>query len=392
MRTIIKNARIVLPDGVQEGFVTVEGAVIAGIGSGRPDTGSSADLVIDAGQRYLSPGFFDLHAHGAGGCDFMDGTPESFITAGKTHLRHGTTSLLPTTVAASQETTEKCIDSFKTAKQTMKDGPDLIGLHMEGPYLNAEYKGAIDERYIIAPNAKQYREYVKRGEGGIVRWTAAPELEGALDMGDWLAAHDILPSIGHSGAEYACVLEAFRHGFTHITHLYSAMSTIVRKGGFRYSGVLESAFIIDGMSVEIIADGCHIPMELLRFVYKCKGAGSTCLISDSMRSAGTCVTESTLGGSGDGIKVIIEDGVAKLPDRSAFAGSIATDDRLVRVMLQAGVPLVDCIEMMCHTPAKIMKRDNRKGSIAIGKDADLVLFDSDISVTWVMAGGRVIIE
>jgi len=388
MKTTIINAHVILPDQIARGYVTVEGGVITHVGSGQPCEGE-AGTVVDAGGQYLSPGFVDLHTHGAGGHDFMDGTPESVIGVAKTHLRHGTTSLLATTVAASQQATERCIDGYLAAKRSMKDGPNLIGLHMEGPYLNAEYKGAIDEAYIIAPDMGQCRALVERAEGEIKRWTIAPELEGALEMGDWLVARGILPSIGHSSAEYSCVAEAFKRGFTHVTHLYSAVSTIVRRSGFRYPGVLESAYIIDDMTVEIIADGCHLPVELLQMVYKFKGPKTTCLVCDSMRCAGTEVTESSLGSREGGQRVIIEDDVAKLPDRSAFAGSIATDDRLVRVMRQkAGVSLVDCIEMMCLTPARIIKMDDRKGSIAPGKDADLILFDTDIRVSWTMVGGR----
>jgi len=388
MRTTIINAQIILPDKIIDGFLTVEGGKIAHFVAGQPPEGYAPGALIDAGGRYLSPGFFDIHTHGAGGSDFMDGTPEAATTAAKTHLEHGTTSLLATSVAASQEATEACIDSFLAAKDAV---PNLIGLHMEGPYLNAEYKGAIDERYIVSPSLTQCRELAERAEGFIKRWTIAPELPGALEMGDWLVSQGILPSIGHSSAEYSLVKEAYQHGYTHVTHLYSAMSTIVRRSGFRYPGVLESAFIIDDMTVELIADGCHVPIELLQMVHKFKGTQTVALVCDSMRCAGTDAETSVLGSLSAGLPVVIEDGVAKLPDRSAFAGSIATDDRLVRVMHKgAGIPLTDCIQMMCLTPARIIKMDDRKGSVATGKDADLILFDDEIHVDWVMADGHVV--
>ena len=391
MELLIKDVRIIRKDRVDYGYVAVSDGKIDDIGFGRLKEEPAGVKIIGGGGRYLSPGFFELHTHGAGGSDFMDESPEDMVTAAMTHLRHGTTSILPTTVAASLKEMTRCVDNFHTVKKTLKGGPNLIGLHMEGPYLSIEQKGAIDERYIRNPDPKEYKMLVERADGAIARWTVAPELDGALEMGDYLTEHGILPSIGHSDAEYSHVAEAFKHGFTHVTHLYSGMSTIVRRGGFRFLGVTESAYAIDDLTVEIIADGCHMPPELLRTVYRMKGPDKVCLVCDSMRCAGTDVKESELGSRDSGRKVLIEDGVAKLPDRSAFAGSIATDDRLVRVMhYDAGVPLCDCIKMMCLTPAKVMKLDGSKGSIDIGKDADLVLFNDNIDVSTVLVNGNIV--
>ena len=391
MNLLIENARVILKSKIMNGYVLIKDGWIAQVGSGTPATDDPSVQVMDGKGLYLSPGFFELHTHGAGGCDFMDDSPEDMLTAAMTHLKHGTTSILPTTVAASPKEMFRCIDNFHIVKKSMKNGPNLIGLHMEGQYISVKQKGAIDERYIRNPDPQEYRKMVEYADGAIVRWSVAPELAGAMEMGDYLVKNHILPSIGHSDAEYSHVLEAFHHGYTHVTHLYSGMSTIVRKGGFRYLGVTESAYAIEELTVEIIADGCHLPAELLRMVYRIKGPDKTCLVCDSMRCTGTDLRESALGSRNSGSKVIIEDGVAKLPDRSAFAGSIATDDRLVHVMHdKAGVPLWDCITMMCLTPAKIMRLDDRKGSIAIGKDADLVLFDDNITVKHVLVGGKTV--
>lgn len=393
MRQLITNVRVIRPDRIDYGYVAVEDGKIAQTGFGRPEGADAQGQVIDGGGRYLSPGFFELHTHGAGGSDFMDELPQDTINAAMTHMHHGTTSILPTGVAASYKEMERCVDNFHKAKAAMRGGPNLIGLHMEGPYLSKEQKGAIDENYIRNPDPKEYKALVERAQGAIVRWTIAPELDGAIEMGDYLTAHGILPSIGHSNAEYSQVLKAFAHGFTHVTHLYSGMSTIVRRGGFRFLGVTESAYAIEELTVEVIADGCHLPPELLRTVYRLKGADRVCLCCDSMRCAGTDDTHPSLGSRDSGRGVLIEDGVAKLPDRSAFAGSIATDDRLVRVMhYKAGVPLCDCIRMMCLTPAKIMKLADRKGSIETGKDADLILFDDDINVSTVLVGGQTVYD
>lgn len=393
MKQLIRNVRLVCRDQVVTGYLVIDGGKIAEVGRGLSPETPEGFASVDGKGLFLSPGFFELHTHGAGGSDFLDESPDDMVTGVMTHLQHGTTSILPTTVAASRKEMIRCIDNFKLVKKNLRNGPNLIGLHMEGPYLSPLQKGAIDAKYIRNPDPAEYCEMVERAEGGIARWTVAPELPGALEMGDYLVKHHVLPSIGHSNAEYPQVLAAYRHGFTHVTHLYSGMSSIVRRGGFRFLGVTESAYAVEGLTVEVIADGCHLPPELLRTVYRLKGPDKVCMVCDSMRCAGTDATETELGSRNSGQKVIVEDGVAKMPDRKAFAGSIATDDRLVRVMhYKAGVPLYDCINMMCLTPARIMGLGSRKGSLEAGKDADLVLFDDSIDVKAVLVGGKLVFQ
>ncbi len=386
MRTLFFNARLIMESEIRSGWLLAEDGRIAEIGS---DAYPAADVIVDCDGDYLSPGFVELHSHGAGGADFMDGTPEAFETSCLMHLQHGTTTILPTGLAASNTEIIFLIDNFRSAKKLLKGrGPHIPGLHLEGPYLCKEQCGAIDPAYIRAPIEKEYEDILSHGKGCIKRWTLAIEREGTKRFIQRLCEEGVLPSIGHSNAEYWQVLEAFKDGVTHVTHLYSAMSTITRKGGFRHSGVLESAFCIPDMTVEIIADGCHIPPELLCFVYKTKGPDKTCLVCDSMRCAGLDVKESVFGKLGKGQKVLIEDGVAKMPDRSCFAGSIALDDRLVRTMInQAQVPLVDAIKMMTLTPAHVIGLDSEIGSLKKGKRADLVMFDDQINVQSVYVDG-----
>ena len=355
MRDLIHNANLVLTDCIRYGYLVVEAVKIAKVGFGRP-ADIAADKVIDIGGKYLAPGFVELHTHGAGGADFMDGTLEAFEAACSTHMAHGTTTILPTALAATREEILRSIDCFKLAKKEFAGkGPCMPGLHMEGPYLNAAQAGAIDPNYIRNPEPEEYEYFLDYGKGAIARWTLAVEMDGADKFAQRLREEGILPSIGHSNAEYSQVKEAFDKGVTHVTHLYSAMSTIVRRSGFRHSGVLESAFCIPDMTVELIADGCHLPIEILQMVYRLKGVEKVALTCDSMRCAGQDVKESILGSLENGQRVIIEDDVAKMPDRTAFAGSIATDDRLIRVMVhKAGVPLWDAVRMMSLTPAEII--------------------------------------
>lgn len=176
-----------------------------------------------------------------------------------------------------------------------------------------------------------------------------------------------------------------------MTHFYSAMSGVTRRNAFRYAGVIEAGYLIDGFDVELIGDGIHLPAPLLRLIYKVKGPDKMVLITDAMRAAGTDDTTSILGSFDDGIEVLVEDGVAKLTDRTAFAGSVATTDRLVRTMLGLNdIPLVEIIRMLSLNPARVMGVETRKGSIEVGKDADLVIFDEEVRVSLTMVNGRVV--
>ncbi|WP_431215476.1 N-acetylglucosamine-6-phosphate deacetylase [Puia sp. P3] len=253
-------------------------------------------------------------------------------------------------------------------------------------------RGAQDPRYIRDPNPAEYGEILRRPHL-VRRWSAAPELPGALEFGRYAREKGVLVSWAHTDALYEEILEAWNNGYSLATHLYSAMTGVTRRNAFRYAGAVEAAFLIEDMDVEIIADGAHLPGPLLQLVYKIKGAARTALITDAMRAAGMPEGESMLGNIQNGLPVIVEDGVAKLLDRSAFAGSVATADRLVRTMVQvAGVPLVEAVRMITTTPAAILGLAGSKGALAPGYDADLVIFDENIRVRATIVNGELVYE
>lgn len=386
-RIKVVNARIITPYRViEDGSIIIENGRIAKVSG--IDYPAVDCQMIDAKGNFAAPGFIDIHTHGSGGYDFMDGTAEAFMGAAEQNVRHGTTSMLPTTVASTYEGLKNTFEVFAKVRKQNTKGSDFIGLHLEGPYISIEQKGAQDPRYIRNPNPEEYNGILDLSDD-IKRWSIAPELDGAFKLGRLLRGKGILPSIAHSDATYEIVQEAFENGFTHITHLYSCTSGVKRINSFRYAGVIESAFLIDDMSVEIIADGMHLPASLLKLIYKIKGPSKTVLVTDSMRAAGMPEGESILGSIHDGQKVIVEDGVAKLMDRSAFAGSVATSDILVRTMIKlACVPVIDAVRMMTATPAGIIGMDASIGSIAEGKDADIVIFDDDINIKMSIVKGR----
>lgn len=385
----IVNGKILTPYRIiPNGSVLITGGIITAVSEGNIDVSDAIE--IDAKGNYIAPGFIDIHVHGGGGHDFMDGSENAFLKAAETHARYGTTSMSPTTLTSEKEDLMKTLELYETADRKNVNGAQFIGMHLEGPYFAMSQRGAQDPRYIRDPDPAEYMDVLAR-TNVVTRWSAAPELKGAIPFAKYLRSKGILAALAHTDAIYEEVLEGFENGYTLATHLYSGMSGVTRRNAYRYAGVIESAFIIDEMDVEIIADGIHLPAPLLKLIYKIKGPDRIALITDSMRGAGMPEGESVLGNLNTGLKVIIEDGVAKLPDRSSFAGSVATTDRLVRNMIRmAGVPLLEAVRMMSTTPARIMNISDKKGSLVEGKDADIVIFDEDINIQHTIIKGRLI--
>jgi N-acetylglucosamine-6-phosphate deacetylase len=380
-RIKISNARIITPYNIiDNGTILIENGKITAVSD--KDLPFESAQVIDAGRRYASPGFIDIHTHGGGGYDFLDGSVEAVLGIAELNARHGTTLVYPSTASCSNEELFRFFDAYREADKINVKGAVLGGVNIEGGYLNMEMRGGQDPRYIKNPTRKDFMDILDKGGDIIKRWGFAPELPEASELIDELNARGIQMSIAHSAALYEEACDAFNSGMNSITHFYSLTSTVTRRNALRYAGVIEAGYLFDDIYVEAIADGVHLPEPLLRLIYKVKGPDRIVLVTDAMRGAGMPEgSEIILGSISDGVAVIIEDGVAKLADRSSFAGSIATADRLVRTYMQkAGVEMIKAVQMITLTPAQLMKIDNRKGSIAVGKDADIILFDNDINV------------
>src|SRR5579862_4760383 len=254
----------IIPNGsliIDEGIITL----VTGDNVHVPDA-----IIIDAGGKYISPGFIDIHVHGGGGHDFMDNTVGAFLEIAKTHARFGTTAMYPTTLTSPVKDIVKTLETYEKAISLNELGAQFMGIHLEGPYLSVNQPGAQDPTWICDPDPEEY-EYIVSKSSHIKRWSAAPELKGAIDFGRYLRSKGILVSMAHTDAIYEEIIEAFESGYTLATHLYSAMSGVTRRNGYRFAGAIESAFIIDGMDVEIIADGVHVPAPLLKLVCKIKG-------------------------------------------------------------------------------------------------------------------------
>ena len=365
-----------------------QGKIVKILGS---DPGHLDAVVYDAAGQYISPGFVDIHVHGGGGYDFMDGTAEAFIGAGKMHLRHGTTSIVPTTLTCNDEELHNTISCFQETKAKMVNGPNWLGLHLEGPYFSTAQAGAQPPQYLKNPSPLHYLPILDAC-ADIIRVSAAPELSGAHLLGDELLKRGILGSIAHSDADYSQVLEAVSHGYTHVTHLYSGMSTIRRVGPYRKLGVVESTYLLDELTAEFIADGKHIPPELIRLIIKQKPIDRLCAVTDAMRGAGLADgSHVKLGNRKNGQDAVITDGVAILPGKNAFAGSVCTTDRCVRTLVDTGVPLADAVKLMSTNPARIIGVKS-KGALELGMDADICIFDDRIHIAVVFVNGKQVID
>lgn len=384
MVTALTNGRIILPGRIVCGTLVLHDGIIKGLSEHLP----AGVHTIDCEGCYVSPGFIDMHTHGAGGADFMDGTVEAFLTASRMHALHGSTLLFPTTLASTTEGLMDSLSTYRRAKLENREGAAFGGMHLEGPYFSPKFAGAQDPRYIKNPAPSEYMQVLEKCPD-IVRWSFAPELEGSAEFAAELRRRGIVASIGHTDATFQDCDKAYRAGASLMTHFYSCMSTISRRNAYRYAGTIEYGYWQDGMDIEIIADGVHVPADLLKLLLKIKGAGRISLVTDSMRAAGMPEGKYILGSLEDGQEVIVEDGVAKLLDRSAFAGSVATADRLVRTMVrEAGCSISEAVRMITENPARVMGVADRKGSIEPGKDADIVVFDDNVNVVHTIVGGR----
>lgn len=386
MKTLICNGCVITPRGIVEGYVLYEDGKIIEAGAGQCNL--SVDDVIDAEGRYVSPGFIDIHTHGAGGADYMDGTVDAYLTAARTSAIHGATLVYPTTLTSSNEVLFDTFALYEKAVEANAQGAAFGGLHLEGPYFNPKQAGAQDPRYLRNPQPEDYLEILSRSNN-IARWSFSPELEGAAEFAKELSQRGIIASAGHTDATFEQCDAAYKSGSSLITHFYSCISTIIRKNAYRIAGVMEYGYYQDGMSVEIIADGHHVPSSLLHLIVKVKGVDKVVLVTDSMRGAGMPEGPSILGGLADGQECFIENGVAKLMDRSGFAGSVCTTDRLVRTMITiGGCTLEQAVRMASLNPARVMGVADKKGSLEVGKDADIVIFGDNIEVFATIVSGR----
>ena len=381
MPTVFTGGRFLLPEGVRTGLALV-------VRDGR------IDAIVPEAE--VSPGFIDMHVHGGWGHDFLDGTVEAYLEPARQHALHGTTTMAPSLATASYADYERAVRAYREALPLNVSGARFAGIHFEGPFFSPAKAGAQDASLLKLPLPENYLPLLE-AYPEIVRISAAPEVEGAFGLGEELKRRGIVAAVAHTDASCAVCEEAFRHGYSLMTHFYCAMSTVSKRGYSRYAGAVEAGYLQD-FDIEVIADGVHLPDDLLRMVYRLKGPDRVVLCTDSIRATGLPDGEYIQGSLENGLKFVVENGVALRPDRGGLAGSVATTDRLVRTMARAiagaagpasslapGIP--DAVRMMTATPARILGLP-AKGRLAPGCDADIVLFDDTVAVSRVFIGGK----
>ena len=375
----IVNGRILTPNGwLEGGSVIIEDNKIKAV--------SNIDLhivdaeIIDAKGCYVVPGGIDIHTHGGGGRDFIEGSEDAFRAAVNAHMKHGTTTIYPTLSSSTIPTIEAACQACEKL-MAEKDSP-VLGLHIEGSYINPKQAGSQNHVLIKAPLAEENEPLLDK-YSCIKRWDEAPELQGSVEFITACRKHGVLTALTCTRATYEDVVAAHDAGLSHAAHFYNAMPVVYKEHEFKVPGTVESVYALQDMTVEVIADGIHVPPVMLQVVYQIKGVEKTALITDSLAYA------ASEGNVSSEPSVILEDGVCKLADHSALAGSIATMDTLIRTCIQkAEIPMIDVFRMASETPAKIMGIYDRKGSIEEGKDADIMMFNDDINLTYVMQMGH----
>lgn len=375
----IVNGHILTPKGwLEGGSVIIEDNKIKAV--------SNIDLhivdaeIIDAKGCYVVPGGIDLHTHGGGGRDFIEGSEDAFRAAVNAHMKHGTTTIYPTLSSSTILSIEAACQVCQ--KLMAEENSPVLGLHIEGSYINPKQAGAQNPVLIKAPLPDEYETLLNK-YSCIKRWDVAPELQGSVEFITECRKHGVLTALTCTRATYEDVVAAHDAGLSHAAHFYNAMPVVYKEHEFKVPGTVESVYALQDMTVEVIADGIHVPPVMLNVVYQIKGVEKTALITDSLAYA------ASEGNVSSEPSVILEDGVCKLADHSALAGSIATMDVLIRTCIhRAEIPMVDVFRMVSETPAKIMGIFDRKGSIEEGKDADIMMFDDDIDLTYVMQMGN----
>lgn len=336
--------------------------------------------VLDAAGKRVVPGFIDVHTHGSVGVDVNAATAEDLEKICKFVASKGTTSWFCSVLTDTKEQTEWCIDEFKKHKEMESEGANLLGIHLEGPFLSTEYKGAMPEYLLMKPNMALLEEYQKRAEGNIKYITVSPEVEGIADDIPAMNALGITVAIGHSGADYDTSWKAINNGAECCTHTFNAMKLLHQ----HFPAIMGAALESD-IYCEAICDGRHLHPGTVRLLMKVKGIDKVVAITDSIMAAGLPDGNYKLGVN----DVVVEDGDAKLADTGVRAGSTLTQDVALKNLLAfTGRPLEEVLVMLTENPAKLMKIFDRKGSIADGKDADLVILDENCDIFEVLVGGK----
>lgn len=379
---LLKNANVIFENEIKKNNCQIVGGKIAQI----TQSDISDSEIIDCENLYLTPGFIDLHVHGGGGYSFMDKDPENIKKAAFAHALHGTTGILPTMLSSPEETLIGCADRIAETARDFTES-NILGAHFEGPYISPAMSGAQSDDSIFPVNVNSPLLSVQN----LKMITMAPELKGAHTLAKRFAEKGITVAVGHTNATFEETETAFDNGFCDFTHIYNASTSTHKEGAFRVAGAVESALTNDKCTVQVIGDLRHLPLGLVRLIYKCKGADKAYFITDGLEFSAADLAEGETVIQANGVPAVFKNGVMMTGDLSRLAGSASSMDTIFRnAIKQVGIPMTDAVKMASSTPAKVIGIDNRKGYIKENYDADLILFDKDLNIKKVMVTGKLI--
>ncbi len=364
--------------GIIRTNIGIEKGKIAYIGE---DEGKIDEEIAAAGDALLVPGFVDQHIHGAGGADAMDGTEEALQTISATVAKEGTTAFLATTMTQSPANIDRALSAVKTVMDKGEfAGAAIVGVHLEGPFISPKHIGAQPLEYVAKPAKETFDAYQKKAGGAIKLVSLAPEVEGGLQLVEYLSQNGVVASIGHTGATHSDVAAAVKAGARNVTHTYNAQTPLHH----REAGVVGSAMLFDELNCEAICDTIHVSIPALKLLYKNKPKDKFTLITDAMRAKGMPDGESELGGQ----KVFVQNGEARLAN-GALAGSVLRMNVAIKNFVQkAGVPLEEALDCASYNPAKNLGLLSDRGSIAVGKRADFALLTKEFEVAHTFVAGN----
>lgn len=374
---LIRDVKLIFNDSITPGSVIIQNGKIYKIFLNH--TPKYEGKILDGEGLYLSPGFIDIHIHGACGHDTMDASYEGLINISETLLKHGVTSFLPTTMTCSIEDIRNALNNVSKVLKDKASHNNILGVHLEGPFISKERIGAQNPNYLLEPSVENFRKISEGYEDLIKIVTLAPEVAGSSELIKYLNEKNIVASIGHTNATYEEALSSIKNGISHATHLFNAMTPFNHRDPGAVGAILNS-----NVTAECILDGIHIHYSSLDLALRLKSSDKIVLITDAMSAC--CMKDGTysLGGQ----EVIVKDSAARLKS-GVLAGSVLTLDRAIyNVKNNLNMPLYEIIKLLTINPSKICKTHLTKGLLKEGYDADLVLFDEDINIKHVFVNGE----
>jgi len=390
----ISNGTVLTPtEEIRDGVVIIRASKIVDVGRrGQIKEPDSAE-VIDAKGQYIVPGSVDIHVHGSKGADVLDATPEALETMSDFFVSHGVTGFVGTMVTAPPTDLLAGLENVRSVvRNGGLSGAEILGVHQEGPFLSRAEKGCHPVDLLVAPTPEDYARYLEYADV-LTSMTLAPELDGAVGLVRALCDAGVVAAAGHTNGVYHEIKPAIDAGLSHGTHCFCNMSTLRRAGSQhaqplkRVAGAVETILHDDRVTTELIGDGWHVGDTLMKLAVRVKGVERVCWVTDAMSAAGMPPGRYFVGG----VEAIVEHGIARLPDNTAYASSVTTLDVCVRNGIERlGLSLRDSVRMATLTPATVIGVQDRKGSLEVGKDADVVILDADANVQFTMARGQVV--